>query len=283
MSTLKTTTAADLSSLGATSNAGDTYFETTNNRIVVWDGTAWTLYNNDGIASPYSNTYSITLDGSNDLAVANVNIAQSTLSAYTVSAWVKVSSFGSFKGPYHLGGGSLGSYTSTNFLRTDSGTSIGYYHIGSSGYIECAYSSVNLSTGTWYHFMQVWDGSSIKLYLDGQLNRTVTVTGKTDSYVGTQNIIFSLGFGRSDYLNCNIDEFAWWDSDQSANIGEIRDSSLNIPKDLSEMATANRPKHWYRMGDYSGDTGTTITDQGYSSSTVDMTLTNGASIVSDTP
>jgi len=281
MSTLRTTTAANLASLGATSNAGDTYFESTNKKIVVWDGSAWTVYNNDGIAALYANNYGIFLDGSNDTATANVNIAQSSLSAYTVSAWVNPLTFGSSKGPYHLGGGSLGAYTSTNFLRFDSGTSITYYHIGSGGYQECAYSSVNLSTNTWYHFMQVWDGSSIKLYLDGQLNRTVTVSGKTDSYAGASNIVFTLGFGRNSYQHCYIDEFAWWDSDQSSNISDIRDSILGTPKDLSQMTT--QPTHWYRMGDNDGGTGTTITDQGISSSTVDMSLNNGASIVSQTP
>ena len=47
MSTLRTTTASDLTSLGATSNTGDTYFETTNKKIVVWDGSAWSTYNNE--------------------------------------------------------------------------------------------------------------------------------------------------------------------------------------------------------------------------------------------
>lgn len=281
MTTIKTTTASDLASLGATASAGDTYFETTNKQIVVWNGSAWSIYANDGIAAPYANDYGLFLDGTNDTATANVNIAQSSLSAYTVSAWVNPLTFGSSKGPYHLGGGSLGSSFSTNFLRFDSGTSVLYYHIGSSGYQVCSYSSVNLSTNNWYHFMQVWDGSSIKLYLDGQLNNTVTATGKTDSYVGGSNIVFTLGFGRTSYQHCYIDEFAWWDSDQSSNIGQIRDASTAQPRDLSEMTT--QPNHWYRMGDNDEGTGTTITDQGISSSTVDMTLNNGASIVSQTP
>ena len=93
MTTIKTTTASDLASLGATASAGDTYFETTNNKIVLWNGSAWVHYNNDGISAPYENTYSVDLDGTNDLATASPNIAHSSVSAYTISSFVNFDSF----------------------------------------------------------------------------------------------------------------------------------------------------------------------------------------------
>jgi hypothetical protein len=60
MSTLLTTTTADLTTLGATAGIGDTYFNTTTNNIVLWDGSAWIEYINDGLAlllTPLLDTY----------------------------------------------------------------------------------------------------------------------------------------------------------------------------------------------------------------------------------
>lgn len=283
MTTIKTTTASDLASLGATASAGDTYFETTNNKIVVWNGSAWVLYNNDGISSPYENTYSVDLDGANDLATASTNIAHSSVSAYTISSFVNFDSFGSGRGAYTIVGGSSNTDWPYNVVcRVNSATSIEIYHRGASNYSAFGASNVSLSTGTWYHFLHVWTGSHIKFYIDG-VEKLNTSSGNTTTYAGRDgyDIRFTLGFGLNGYGDLKIDEFAWWDSDQSANIGDIRDSVTGGAKDLSQMTT--QPTHWYRMGDNDEGTGTTITDQGVASTTYDMTLINGPSIVSSTP
>lgn len=283
MSTLRTTTAANLTSLGATSNTGDAYFETDNKKIVVWDGSAWTAYNNDGVSAPYANAYSVDFDGSNDLAEASPNIAHSSVSAYTISSFVNFDSFGNHRGAYSIvGGTSRTDFTYNVICRVNSATSIEIYHRGASNYSAFAVPSVSLSTGTWYHFLQVWTGSHIKFYIDG-VEKLNTSSGSTTTYGGRSgyDIRFTLGFGSSGYGDLKLDEFAWWDSDQSANISDIRDSVTGGPKDLSQMTT--QPTHWYRMGDNDGGTGTTITDQGIASTTYDMTLTNGAAIVSSTP
>ena len=72
MTTIQTTTYANLTTLQETASAGDTYYETDNNRIVTWNGTNWTYYNNDGSVAPYSNTYSMQFDGANEyLSIGN--------------------------------------------------------------------------------------------------------------------------------------------------------------------------------------------------------------------
>lgn len=283
MSTLRTTTTSNLASLGATSNTGDTYFETDNKKIVVWDGSAWTTYNNDGISVPYANAYSVDLDGSNDLATASPNISHSSVSAYTISSFVNFDTFGSGRGAYTIvGGTSHTDWTYNSFCRVNSGTSIDIYHRGASSYSSFGASNVSISTGTWHHFLHVWTGSHIKFYIDG-VEKLNSSSANTTTYAGRSgyDIRFSLGFGINGYGDLKIDEFAWWDSDQSANISDIRDSVTGGAKDLSQMTT--QPTHWYRMGDNDGGTGTTITDQGIASTTYDMTLTNGAAIVSSTP
>lgn len=283
MSTLRTTTAANLTSLGATSNVGDAYFETDNKKIVVWDGSSWTAYNNDGLSVPYANGNSVDFDGSNDLATASPNIAHSSVSAYTISSFVNFDSFGSGRGAYTIVGGSSNTDWPYNVVcRVNSATSIEIYHRGASNYSAFGASNVSISTGTWYHFLQVWTGSHIKFYIDG-VEKLNSSSANTTTYAGRSgyDISFTLGFGSLSYGDLKIDEFAWWDSDQSANIGDIRDSVTGGARDLSQMTT--QPTHWYRMGDNDGGTGTTITDQGIASTTYDMTLTNGATIVSSTP
>jgi len=282
MSTLRTTTASNLTSLAATSNTGDTYFETDNNRIVVWDGSAWNVYNNDGLSIPYSNIYSVDFDGTDDIAIASPNIAHSSVSAYTISAFVNFDSFGSTEGPYTiLGGTSVSDWGFNTFCRVDTSTSMTIYHRGTSNYQAFTVPSVSLSIGTWYHFLQVWTGSHVKFYIDG-VEKVNGSTSNTTSYGGRSgyDIRFCVGNGRGKYHDGKVDEFAWWDSDQSANISDIRDSITTGPKDLSQMVT--QPTHWYRMGDYDL-TGTTITDQGIASTNYDMTLTNGASIIASAP
>jgi hypothetical protein len=78
-----------------------------------------------------------------------------------------------------------------------------------------------------------------------------------------------------------IDEVAIWNSDQSANLSEIRDTSgaNPVPGDLSLMSS--QPLHWWRMGENDSGSGSTITDQG--SAGVNATLVNAASFSTDVP
>ena len=62
--TIPTTTASTRPSNPST---GDAYFETDTKKYIIYDGTDWRGWNNDGIAAaPLTNTYSVDLDGSDD-------------------------------------------------------------------------------------------------------------------------------------------------------------------------------------------------------------------------
>lgn len=273
MSTILTTTTANLADLGLTANTGDTYFDSTAKKIVVWDGSGWSTYDNDGIAQPYSNSYSVLFDGVDDQGFADLGFNASTLSAYSVSAFVKFHGFGSRKAPYGISGS--GSVFGSSVGRFDGAANYDWYHYGASGYQECSYPATTLETDRWYHFAQVWDGTSVKLFLDAALVATVA-NAKTTSAAGNMNIYA----GRSETnntMNCEVDELALWYTDESANMAQIRDEITGMPKDLSQMT--NKPAHWYRMGDGAGNPGTTtISDQGYDDNLVDMTLSGGAVI-----
>ena len=255
MSTLRTTTVANLTSLGATSNVGDTYFETDNKKIVVWDGSAWTTYNNDGIAAPYSNAYSVYYDGVGDYSTLGSTISFS--GEFTISTWLN---FGTLSGSLQVFFGEVGSYIYMMY----NGANSSIYFVPAAGQTAIFTSVSSWNTSEWHHFMVTRNSSNtITLYLDGSSAQTGT----------NSNTLQFRSFGQSNYYYTGyIDEYAVWDSDQSANIGDIRDSSLGAPKNLDDMSTA--PLHWWRMGDSDSGSGTTITDIGSAATTVDATLVN---------
>ena len=244
--------------------------------LVVYDSGNWRKFADE--ASSFSNDYSVSFDGTDDFLHADPNITHASVSSYTMSAWVNFTSFSSGGGVYQMRGGqSATDWTYNNFLRVDSATSVYYYHRGAGGYQACTYTGVNLSLSTWYNFAQVWDGTNVKLYLDGALISTTTTT-KTASFAGRSSYNIKFDIGRGMIVNsypCKIDEFAWWDSDKSSSISDIYNSG--VPSDILSLS----PVHWYRMGDNDGGSGTTITDQG--SGGTDGTLNNGPTFSSSVP
>jgi len=233
--------------------AGKAYFETTTNKFIVYNGSAWIELDSDGVGAVYENRWGASFDGSNDFITSDPNITHASVSSYTMSAWVNPTSFVNGGGVYQMRGGqSATDWTYNNFLRVDSATSASFLHRGSGGYTDCNYTGINLSLNTWYNFTQVWDGTNVKLYLDGALISTTTTTN-TASFAGRSgyNIKFDLGRGRgSNSYPCKIDEFAWWDSDKSSSISDIYNSG--VPSDLSSL----NPSLYLRMGDDSSDSAT---------------------------
>ena len=281
MSTLITTTASNLASLGATSSAGDTYFETTNNRIVVWNGSAWVNYNNDGVAAPFSNSYSVSFDGTNDYfgskPISRLNSASwSTTTPVSMSVWAKVSSFTANDGVFGFMRGNTDGSRNGSFAANTSGIHVGnssnFYLIfgGSSFYLSGTYSA-----NTWYNFVFTWDGSAGVVYVNGSSNTTFT---KTSNGYNTNFNLFAGGGGRwNGYPPCNIDELALWDSAlSSSDVTTLYNGGLST--DVSTLS----PLAWYRMGDGTeAASGTTIYDESGNGS-ADGVLFNGPTYSTDT-
>ena len=150
-----------------------------------------------------------------------------------------------------------------------------------------------LPTGVWKHILVTYDGgttgsasgsvndyySRFKIFVNGI---EVTYNNTNDNFGYSADIpddVIQVGrYEFGDYMrnNCRIDELAFWDSDQQANISNIYNSGN--PFDLKALGT--QPNNWYRMGD--GDTYPTLQD-GIGSSNLTMVNMTSADIVNDVP
>ena len=267
MATLNTVTS---STRPASPTAGEAYFETDTNKIVVWNGSSWTEIVSDGTLSSYSNAYSVDFDGSDDyVSTSSFDLTTNK----TVSFWIKLNSISS-AGVYLFGkGASYYSYITSN------GQTM-YKYDGSTAQ-DISISAANaISTGSWQHIVITGDGSSSVLYKNG----TSIGTGVDLTPLGL-NRFAGDNQGGSRFIDGLMDEVAVWDATLSADdVTTIYNSG--VPNDLSSASSYYTDRtsnlvHWWRMGDNDGGTGTTITDQGSGGN--DGTLTNGPTFSSSVP
>lgn len=232
----------------------------------------------------FTNTYSLSLDGTNDYVAITPT---SSITIYGFSAWVylnndlnKSTAQGIVCGPsgtnwiLALGG----NYTSTltdEIISVNFGARYGYCH-----------SSETVSAG-WHHMMIMWSTNSqtnsgsqgYDIYLDG-----VNVGNQANTDYGAANLysIPATTFRLGQRANAaypfggKLDEVAIFTSSLSASdVSTIYNSGA--PGDISSL----NPFGWWRMGDNDNGAGTTITDKGSGSN--DATLTNGPTFSTTTP
>lgn len=266
---------------------GDVLFETDTKNVIIWDGTNWRGYANDG-ASGWSgtNAYSLGLDGTDDRVEID-SVVTSSATAGTVSAWVKTS----------VTSGSQFVLTQTDKTATGNNVYVSFSLSGQLARLQWANGGTantilgdqTLAGNTWNHIMWVSTGTAYKIYTNGTLNTLTVSTGSDDgnwfgdatgldtSTIGCQD----RNSGRVAFFTGNIDELAVWDSDESSNLSTIYGSSTpgaGSPGNI--MSTA--PSHWWRMGDgIEANSGSIVYDM--SANLVNGSLIADAGFVADTP
>jgi len=234
MSTILPTT----SSTRPTGVAGQIAYETDTGNLIVHDGTNWRAYNSDGLSIGAS-SYSLALDGTDDrVELGNLSFLNSA-SAFSLSAWVKISSTST--GPlffYQSGSdtfeNTIGFYQSTyiDFLVGKGPTN---------QYSGTRYLS-NIRDDTWHHVAGVYDGSSFTFYLDGsaptQNSIGSAVPASTRATAGNNAHIGS-GTNGADEMNGYMDDFAIFDAAlTSSEVSNIKENALY---------PASKLKHLYKF------------------------------------
>ena len=207
MSTLQTTTSTDKNSLSPA--VGETYFETDTKNIIVYDGTDWRGYANDGVIFS-SNSYSVDFDGTGDyIDISGASGLFNSATTLSISAWYYMDALNA---PIVSGGGS-----GTN--------GVWIYNSGSSNNVVFAVrngsSSTDIttavpSTGQWVHVAGTYNAGSGTLYVTPLGGSTTTVSSSTLPSSLSSTAGSNLSIGRfapgvaSVYHNGKIDEVAIW-------------------------------------------------------------------------
>lgn len=225
------------------------------------------IFSTYGGGAPFVNTYSCYFD-----AVNNYGTGGTSLNAYlgydkpfTWSLWYKRGSPmpNSFListrdvGGYAFQIQDDGSYLWFYLCKSDESTGIiGYYLHG-------------MNTTNWYHLLISFSGNSLisgvtvyQTKAGDAIGSAKTITTYRNNATGTWAGAGTMQWGRlgptGPYLNkAYHDEWAFWDSDQSANRSSIYNSGTT--RNLSTLSTP--PRNWWRMGDDALDSTSTIKDQ----------------------
>jgi len=257
---------------------------------------------------PFANTKSIRLN-QNDWLGANAGILQNVLGrsgngsgssdAWTISFYFKAgTSSNSNQTIFFFGGASV---TNDNHIRiryrgnSTTNRNISFQYGSTFNNLTLTTPVGSVQSGVWNHYLISYDGgttgaasgsindyySRFKIFINGT---QVTTTNTNNNFGNTSALNgINLRIGRyssGNYLrnNCYIDEFAIWDSDESANISNIYNGG--VPLDLSSLSTS--PVHWWRMGD--GDTYPFLQDSGTANNCIFvMNNMTAADIVNDVP
>jgi len=215
------------------------------------DGVSAT-FNLSVTAAPYASTSSFSFDGVNDYFDTNQSL-NSSYSALTLSAWVNYTSISSFTGTIfgqwiqnNNSGSTIICYTVSNKIQV---------YLGPSA--SSLTSTTTISTGNWYNVILRFDGSTMKLYINGTEEASVSFTAINNS---AQNLILgaysnSTQTGFQAFLNGNLDEVSIWDSALSSDaITEIfneQPSGSGKPNSLTSLTNASSSNlvAWYKMGE----------------------------------
>jgi len=151
-------------------------------------------------------------------------------SSYTQSVWFKpnvVSGGGGL-----VGWGDYGSSRRTNALRLYENSG-GFRHYWWGADLDCTGTQCPISTGTWYHVASTWDGTTRKLFVNGELKRSDT-PGANNATAANFHI------GKtccSEFFNGLIDDVAIYTRALSAGeVAELANSSIPTNSDVPAVS-----------------------------------------------
>jgi len=205
-------------------------------------------------ASSFTNTKSILLDGFDDYVdCGQVTQIQNT-NALSVSCWFNYKTLSSSVDGI-VSKDSTSRSDGNWYIATQNAT-IRFLVKTANG--QDALNSGTISLNSWNNLICVWNGSTMKIYINGTLNNSISLSNATGTLgLRTSDVLIGrrlVGTFNDGFFNGGVDEVAVWNSDQSANASTIYNGG--VPNDISSLS----PISWWRCGD--GDTAPTLTDNG---------------------
>ncbi len=197
------------------------------------------------VTQGFINDYSFSFDGTDDYIDCTNDSIFNLTTGMTISAWINPT------------------VAVTNKFLVAKRWSTNSYQIATAGSInpQCsvwigttrynASGSTVLSAGTWYHIVGTFDGSNVKVYVDGVLEDTTAASGSLDQTADIVSI--AKGVNNNTYnFNGKIDEVAIWNSALgSTAVTQIYNSGtpIALDSDTGNYTSSADLVAWYRMGD----------------------------------
>jgi len=216
-------------------------------------------------APAFTNTHSLEFDGVDDRVQLASNFTAS--GEFTLSFWVKPESIGTNGGAFVMGTFPGNS----NFVRlTQLGAMVLKVSTVNNTFSETVATggTNNLVSDTWQHVAFTRDSSNVITCYRNGLTFGNTNTNSNTLTLNSFGRIITNTYG----FKGNLDEVAFWNSDETANLSSIYNSGT--PTDLTDLA----PLGWWRFEEGSG---TTATDSGSGGN--NGTLTNGVAYSTNLP
>jgi hypothetical protein len=229
----------------------------------------------------FSNTKSINLDGIDDRVEINRTLG-SGFSELSISAWVKYASNLATSNRYEPIVAKIGPSFGNSFvlqnMRSGASSNGGelYFNVQTPNGSFNAFSGVVPSQNVWYNVVGTYDGSNVKIYIDGILKATLSATGSINS--NTELLMLGdAGYGGfSSILNGNLDEISIY----SRGLTQSEVTNIYNSGTPNDVSTISNIEAYWRMGD--GDTANTITDN-VGSNNGTMVNMNASNFVTDVP
>lgn len=226
-------------------------------------------------------SYALSLDGSTESGAAgSMNLSGSALS---FEGWIKPSSFKSASPYISSIMGTEVSDSNSAFLRLGDASLANnklQFVVSINNVQQKLASATALNANTWYHVAATYDGSNMKLYINGVLDATKAQTGSVNS-----NGAFNVGYlyNTSRNFNGKIDEVRVWKRALSQT--EISQNMCNVSVPAASLAA------YWKFNEGSGSTvqdtsgnGVTLTLTGVDASNwgTDLPCTTGSSLLART-
>ncbi len=250
--------------------AGKAYFETSTNKFIVHNGSAWIELDSDGTgAVTFENRWGASFDGASNGDYVSVSAASdlSISGDCSISAWFNPSSVSGYSYIFSLTDGRSTGADRAFGLNGAQMVANTY----ASGY-NLPFTHTAIAVGNWYHAVVVFTSGTARMYLNGSDLGTKSMTTGTIAY--SQTVIGGMLYNSGYHFEGLIEDVAVFDAALSADdITKIyngtapngKPTDLTLAGSYDTDRTSNIKGYW-RMGDDSNDSATsggsiaTITD-----------------------
>ena len=191
---------------------------------------------------------SVLFDGADDRVLAPDSTSLSPTGAVSVEAWARAASLAPSSGGYRTIVLKSGSY----WLRVDNagGVQRARFYIRDAGtYYGVTAAGVTIATGTTYHLVGTYDGTTLRIYVNGVEMGSAAHTGAVDDT--TAALLISNPPGST--WDGRLDEVAVYGQALSATRVQAHfDAGGPPPADYPSLVLADSPAAYWRLGESSG-------------------------------